>query len=48
MLMIFTLSFVTWLIVEKIKELGEERQKRLLMIEMKNKINKSWNNLGGN
>lgn len=48
MMMIFTLSFVTWLIVEKIKELDEERQKRLLVKELKIKSEKSWKNIGRN
>lgn len=48
MLMIFTLAFFTWIIVEKVKEIDEERQKRLLMIEMGNKVNKSWKNIGRN
>ena len=48
MLSIFTLAFFTWIIVEKVKEIDEERQKRLLVKELKIKSEKSWKNIGRN
>lgn len=47
MIGIFTLAFFTWLVVEKVKELDEERGKKLLLKELKIKSEKSWDNIGG-
>ena len=48
MLGIFILAFFTWIIVEKVKEIDEERQKKLLVKELKIKSEKSWKNIGRN